>query len=104
LDFYVNTAVPILGVLIAISTAAFLIWSYSSWYDRFTRTTKEREKGIDIAADVASLSNAGTMQLRTIAKAMHVKRYSKLKRPELILAIVSKKDELWRQQQGELFK
>jgi len=104
MDFYVTTIVPMVGTMIAVGIATFLVMGYSSWYDRFTRTTKEREKGIDISADVASLSNAGTMQLRTIAKTMHVKGYSKLKRPELILAIVSKKDELWRQQQGELFK
>lgn len=95
--------VEILGTIIAISTVTLLVRGYSSWYDRFTRTSKEREKGIDIAADVASLSKAGTMQLRTLAKTMHVRNYSKLKRPELILAIVAKKDDLWRKQQEELF-
>ena len=76
---------------------------YNSWFDRHTCTTEERAKGIDIAADIASLSQAGTMQLRDIAKVLHVKRYSKLKRDKLILAIVAKKDDLWREQQQELF-
>ena len=51
------------------------------------------------AADIENLSRAGTMQLRKIAKIMHVKYYSKLKRNELILAIIAKKDELWQKQQ-----
>lgn len=56
-----------------------------------------------LAADIKSLSAAGTMQLRTIAKIMHVKNYSKLPRDQLIMAIVAKKEELWQKQQQELW-
>lgn len=57
-----------------------------------------------IAKDIESLSQAGTMQLRSIAKIMHIKNYSKLPREQLIFAILSKKDEMWKQQQMELWQ
>jgi len=61
-------------------------------------------KSFDIAANIKSLSAAGMMQLRKIAKIMHIKYYSKLHRDELILAIIAKKDELRQRQQQELFR
>ncbi len=57
----------------------------------------------DVATDILSLSKAGTMQLRTIARVIHVKYYSRLKRGELILAIIAKKEELWNKQQQDLW-
>lgn len=57
----------------------------------------------DIATDILSLSKAGTTQLRTIARVIHVKYYSRLKREELIPAIIARKEELWAIQQIELF-
>jgi len=58
----------------------------------------------EMAQDIISLSKAGTMQLRRLAKVIHIKNYSKLKRDELALAIIVKKDEMWKQQQMELFQ
>lgn len=57
----------------------------------------------DVAADILSLSKAGTMQLRTIARVIHVKYYSKLKRDKLILAIIARKEELRQKQQQDLW-
>lgn len=65
-------------------------------------TTKEAAAH-PIAKDIKSLSAAGTMQLRTIGKILHVKNYSKLPRDKLILAIIAKKEELWQIQQQELW-
>lgn len=66
--------------------------------------TQEEASTHPIAADIKSLSASGTMQLRTIGKIMHIKNYSKLPREQLILAITAKKEELWKQQQQELWR
>ena len=58
----------------------------------------------EVKADMLSLSKAGTMQLRKIARTIHVKHYSKLKRQELIFAIIAKKEEFIKGSQLELFK
>lgn len=58
----------------------------------------------EVKADMLSLSKAGTMQLRTIARVIHVKYYSKLKRDKLILAIIARKEELRGKQQLKLFE
>jgi len=57
-----------------------------------------------ITEDINTLNKAGTMQLRIIAKILHVKKNAKLKRDQLILAIIAKKEELWQTQQQEIFK
>lgn len=57
----------------------------------------------DFSQDAETLRLCGTTQLRNIAKVLHVKYYSKLKRDELILAIIAKKRELWEEQRQQLF-
>lgn len=57
----------------------------------------------DFNKDAETLSLCGTTQLRNIAKSLHVKYYSKLKRDELILAIIAKKQELWEEHKQMLF-
>ena len=60
-------------------------------------------KSFDITTNFTSLSHAGTMQLRKIAKAMHVNNSSKLQRDELIHAIMAKNNEHLNEQQMVLF-
>jgi len=75
--------------------------------DKLVRTDKREAKLMDaseIKADVLSLSKAGTMQLRKIARTIHVKNYSKLKHQELIFAIIAKKEEFIKGRQLELFQ
>lgn len=76
------------------------------------KSTKQQESALTekevvtnpIARDMESLNKAGTMQLRTIAKVLHIKNYSRLGRENLIFAIVNKKQELWKTQQMELWQ
>jgi hypothetical protein len=77
--------------------------------DKLTRKGSDFISTKEIAAHpitegINTLNKAGTMQLRTIAKIMHVKNYTKLKRDQLILAIIAKKEELWQVQQQELWQ
>lgn len=60
-------------------------------------------KAPDFAQDANTLNQCGTTQLRTVAKVLHVKYYSRLKRDELILGIIAKKRELWEKQKQQLF-
>lgn len=94
IDFFISEIVPILGTAIIVGITTLLAIGYSRWRDRRYRGTQEYLVGIDIAADIASQGDAGTTELRTIAKVMHVKGHSKLTRDELILAIIAKKEEL----------
>lgn len=81
---------------------------------RGTRTRKETlttlptrsstDQSSEVKQDILSLSKAGTMQLRTIARTIHVTNYSKLKRQELIFAIIAKKEEFIKGSQMELFQ
>lgn len=103
MEVYTVTIVPILGAIIAIGAVTFLVFSYGRWCNRYFSSLEEPETIIDVGSDVLSLSKAGTMQLRTIAKTLHVKYYSRLKRDELILAIIAKKEELWNTQQQDLW-
>jgi len=74
----------------------------------FCLTRSRLGKGVimtyNLSADIQNLSKASITQLRQIAKVMHVEYYSKLKRDELVLAIIAKKDELWQKQQTRLFQ
>lgn len=54
-------------------------------------------KSLDIHSKIEMLRNAGTGQLRRIAKMYKVRGASKLKRDDLIFAIIGKQQEVAKQ-------
>lgn len=61
-------------------------------------------KPLDIHSEIETLRNAGTGQLRQIAKLWKVKNASKLKREDLIFSIIGKQQESENEQQSRIGK
>lgn len=67
-------------------------------------TRSSTHQSSEVKQDILSLSKAGTMQLRKIARSIQIKNAYKLPRQELIFAIIAQKEKFLQGQQMELFQ
>lgn len=67
-------------------------------------TRSSTHQSSEVKQDILSLSKAGTMQLRKIARSIQIKNAYKLPRQELIFAIIAQKEKFLQGQQMELFR